>query len=100
MKMKIVGVDIGGTSIKLGLFDETGHASEISEYETNGERGGKYVMEKLIEEIAQFSSIDAIGVSSAGQIHRDTGVLKGSVNIPGSDDLPIKAMLQERFQIP
>ena len=98
--MRIVGADIGGTSIKLGLFDEVGNAIQMMEYETNSARGGRYVMEQLMEKIAQFKQIDAIGVCTAGQVNRHTGVLKNAVNIPESNNLPIKAMLEERFLVP
>lgn len=98
--MNIIGVDIGGTSIQLGVFDKVGKLDQFMEYETNRERGGQYVIEQLIKKISSLGPIDAIGVSTAGQVQRETGLLKGSVNIPHLDELPMKTILEHHFNVP
>jgi len=99
--MRIVGVDIGGTSIKLGVFDEQGRAEKVTEYDTDSIRGGRYVLDKIMENISLLGEVDAIGVSTAGQVDRETGVIvKGSVNIPNSTGLQVKNILEERFEVP
>lgn len=99
--MKIVGVDIGGTSIKLGVVDEKGNFEHSLEYDTESAKGGKYVLETLITQIEKFEGIDAIGISTAGQVDRERGMLvEESANIPGTAGLQIKATLQEHFNIP
>lgn len=96
--MKIVGVDIGGTTIKLGLFDETGKAIERKEYATDN---GDTLLKKLIAEIDMFENFEAIGISAAGQIDPIHGVIvMGSVNIPGMDGVRIKDILEEQFNVP
>src|SRR5690625_1829874 len=99
--MRIVGVDIGGTAIKLGVCDEQGRAEKVTEYDTDGIRGGRYVLEKIMENISLLGDVDAIGVSTAGQVDRETGVIvKGSVNIPSSTGLQVKNILGGRFEVP
>lgn len=98
--MRIVGVDIGGTSIKLGVFNEKGQEEQIIEYDTNSERGGNYVLDTIIENVATLGDIDAIGISSAGQIDNKRGIIGGSVNIPGATDLRVKEILEAQFQVP
>lgn len=98
--MKIVGVDIGGTLIKLGLFDASGNEHETMTYDTNGIDGGHALIEQLMEKIDQFQQFDAIGVCTAGQVHRQTGTLKNAVNIPDSANIQMKALLEQRFRVP
>lgn len=95
--MRIVGVDIGGTSIKMGLFDETGHVIERKDFATDV---GDSVMENIIDQISMFDDFDAIGISAAGQIDPINGVLMGSVNIPGLAGVRIKDMLEKKLEVP
>ena len=71
--MKIVAVDIGGTSIKLGLSDENGNIEVFKEYDTESKKGGPYIVEKLIQIISEFEDFDAIGISTAGQVNSEEG---------------------------
>lgn len=99
--MRIVGVDIGGTSIKLGVVDEKGNFEHSLEYDTESAKGGQYVLEMLIKQIEHLGKIDAIGISTAGQVDRERGMLVAeSANIPGTAGLQIKAPLEDHFKIP
>lgn len=97
--MRVVGVDIGGTSIKLGVVNEKGDFEKSLEYDTESEKGGQHVLQKLIEKIEQLGDIDAIGISTAGQVDRENGVLVESVNIPDTLNLALKARLEEHFNV-
>lgn len=98
--MRVVGVDIGGTNVQVGLFDEMGEVYRVLEYETNQARGGQYMIKQLIEKITTLGPVDAIGVSVAGQVERDSGILIDAVNISNTNQLPIKAILQHHFHVP
>lgn len=99
--VKIAGVDIGGTSIKLGVVDKAGKFLEEIEYDTESQKGGDYVLETLITKLEQFEGLDAIGISFAGQIDRKQGrIAEESANIPGTAGLEIKARLEKHFNIP
>jgi len=99
--MNIVGVDIGGTSIKMGLIDAEGNIKKFHEYATESEKGGPYVIERLIEEIGKFENFEAIGVSTLGQIDRERGVyVEEAANIPLTNQLPLKKPLVDHFHVP
>ena len=49
MKEYILGVDIGGTTIKLGLFKTEGKLLEKWEIETRKEDQGKYILKDIVE---------------------------------------------------
>ena len=44
MGMKCIGVDIGGTSVKIGLFEVTGELLDKWEVKTRKEDGGSQIL--------------------------------------------------------
>lgn len=51
MGMKCIGVDVGGTSVKIGLFESTGELLEKWEVRTRKEEGGKYILPDVARSI-------------------------------------------------
>ena len=106
---KYIGVDIGGTSIKLGIVDGRGTVLQRLEVEhiTDPERGS--VMERMIrgirklcgEEGLPISDFSGIGVSAAGCIDSVKGVVaENGGNIQGWSRTPVCEKLKEEFRIP
>lgn len=99
--MKIAAVDIGGTSIKFCVTDENGSISVFREYDTESKRGGPYIVETLIETIAMYPNIDAIAISTAGQVDRQTGsIIYANENIPNYTGTQLKTILEGVFNVP
>lgn len=98
--MKILALDIGGTSIKAAVWNE-GNLSDVMEYETNAERGGAYVMERACNILKTLGSCDGIGVSTAGQVDEATGSIRyANENIPGYTGIEVRRILEEYFHVP
>ena len=51
MGKKCIGVDVGGTSVKLGLFEVTGELLKKWEVPTNKEEQGRYIIADIAESI-------------------------------------------------
>lgn len=51
MGMKCIGIDVGGTSVKLGLFETDGTLVEKWEVKTRKEENGKYILRDVAESI-------------------------------------------------
>ena len=51
MGSKCIGVDIGGTSVKLGMFETTGELLFKWEVPTRKEEGGKYILKDVADSI-------------------------------------------------
>ncbi|MRH41161.1 ROK family protein [Aquibacillus halophilus] len=99
--MKLVGVDIGGTSIKLCISNEKGVIEFFKEYDSESKKGGKYLVEKLIKIISEFSDFDAIGISTAGQVDNLKGeITYANENIPNYTGTKLKQILESRFHVP
>ena len=81
--MRIAVLDIGGTSIKSGIWDgET--LSELMERDTNAWEGGARLMERAAEILEEYAPFDAIGISTAGQVDTERGTIYyANDNIPG-----------------
>ena len=101
--------DIGGTSIKLGLVDETGYISFRDEIAYRKELGEETVMQILIRGIKEMlgsegltsTDISGIGVSAAGCINSVTGsVAENGGNIPGWSFTQVTKELTEEFGVP
>ena len=53
MGKKCIGVDVGGTSVKLGIFDVDGVLLKKWEIPTRKEEQGKYVLDDLAASIRE-----------------------------------------------
>jgi glucokinase len=100
-KVKILAVDIGGTSIKACVSDLEGNIENFNEYDTESKKGGKYLVEKLIQIISNYEGFEAIGVSTAGQVDSYTGtIIYANDNIPSYTGTRLKTILEDKFMVP
>ena len=98
--MKIAAVDIGGTSIKSGLWDQR-ELTQIRETDTNASLGGPHVMQTVLKILEEYGEFDAVGISTAGQVDPDEGrIIYANENIPGYTGTKIRQMITDRFSVP
>ena len=83
------GVDVGGTSVKMGLFDETGKILDKWEIPTRKENKGASVLPdvarsllaKMAEKGIQEKDLVGIGVGAPGPVDGEGTLVSGAVNI-------------------
>lgn len=88
MDQKCIGVDIGGTSVKLGLFQGDGTLLRKWEIPTRKENGGAYILEdiaasirrQLSEEGLALSDLEGAGMGLPGPVLPD-GHIEFCVNL-------------------
>lgn len=98
--MRTAVLDIGGTMIKAGVYEDNS-LTGVCEYETNASRGGHYVMERAVEILAGFPDIDRIGISTAGQVDSEKGMIRyANSNIPGYTGMEIRSIIESKFKVP
>lgn len=103
----IVGVDIGGTNVVVGLVPmEGGEPRAVRSFETRPERGPEDLVERvadavgraietvLAEEGASEDSVAGMGIGSPGPLDRASGVVLDTPNL-GWKDLPLRDLLSE-----
>lgn len=109
MKKYAFGVDVGGTTVKLGLFDQEGQVLDKWEIPTNKENGGslilpdvaKSIQDKMQEKGIEKEAVVGVGIGAPGPVDSEGNVYKavnlgwGVFNIPevlgGYLGLPVKA---------
>ncbi|WP_294772650.1 ROK family protein [uncultured Eubacterium sp.] len=99
--MRILCFDIGGTFIKYGLCDENFNLLEKDKIPTLAENGGQSIIERVIEIIEQYDSIDRVAVSTAGQVDSENGIVVYSTdNIPYYTGMRVKSLIENKTGIP
>ncbi len=108
MKELLIGIDLGGTNVKLGLVDVDGNIIASRSFPTQVEQGPQ----DLIERIAHHSfdllqkykySIDRVlcaGIGSPGPLSVDQGQLYKCANLPGYDNFKMRAKLSKALKKP
>ena len=99
-----IGVDLGGTNVRIALGDEEGRIlAKISE-RTEKTKGPEGISEQIARIIRQLeekaeTKIMGIGIGSAGPLDLKKGGLMKPTNIP-YDFVPLVEPLEETFHLP
>ena len=102
----VFGVDIGGTTVKLGFFDTEGNILEKWEIPTRKELGGKYILPDIAESITNLlmekgiekKDVAGVGVGVPGPVDAD-GVVFKAVNL-GWDIFSVSNTLSDLINLP
>lgn len=99
--MKIIGIDIGGTKIAAALIHEKQIIQEYS-VPTPFDQTKEIVVEAISNAIHKLleNDIIGIGIGVPGLVDLNTNEVLDVVNIPSWDRVPLKKILEERFQKP
>ena len=95
----VFGVDIGGTTVKLGLFDISGNVLDKWEIPTRTENGGVNILpdiadsvrDKMSEKNINKEDVAGVGVGAPGPVDGE-GIIHKSVNL-GWDEMNLKEEL-------
>jgi len=99
-----LGVDVGGTSIKIGIVDDAGrslaHGKIATEHEKGAADGVARILEfssgLLAEAGVNWDDIHAIGLGTPGTMDVKEGKLLHMPNMSGWDFFPIQSYLQDQ----
>lgn len=102
-----VGIDLGGTTIKVGLCNEEGELVHKFEGPTESSRGADHIIDNIVDYVKscveesdfEWSQVAGIGAGIAGFLDIEKGFIKLSPNI-GIRNVPLKDILEERLGIP
>lgn len=102
---KFICIDIGGTSIKYGVIDESGEIITKSSIDTEAkEKGGSGILEKVKYIISQYIDryiVDGVCISTAGMVDPDEGKITFALPhlIPGYTGMELKKEVETEFNL-
>jgi len=104
---KYIGIDLGGTNIKVGLVDETGTIVHKKSIKTQAERTGEAIVADMarvtLEVIAEAgctqSDVESIGIGSPGTPNNKTGELIVAYNLPFRH-MPMRREMKKTVSLP
>jgi len=101
-----IGVDLGGTNLRVAAVTEDGKLLEKVTLGTQVSRGRDAVIDAMCEAIlgllAKFSAANLLGVGIGvpGIIDKRSGLLRESPNLPGWEDYPVRDEIERRLKAP
>lgn len=97
----IIGIDLGGTSIKGGRIEGECIVKQASA-DTQASLGGDVTMGVLKGVIAELFTEEtaAIGIGVPSVVDREKGIVYNVQNIAGWDEVPMKSILEKEFGVP
>lgn len=99
-----VGVDLGGTAIKVGICNQEGELLHTYEGPTEKEKGPETVIDNIVKYVRyiveqspyEWEHVVGVGAGVAGFTDLRSGVILLAPNI-GFRDVPIRAILEDRL---
>ena len=102
-----IGVDLGGTNLRIAAVDGNGKVLEQITTGTEVTRGRDQVIAEMCNSIRGLMTkfrgsghLAGIGIGIPGIIELQTGMLRESPNLPGWHDYPVKEEIEQRLGAP
>ncbi len=109
MKKYVVGVDVGGTNIKLGVVGPSGKVIARNSFATKPFASNRIKLIAALSSEIQASIITAglskkqiagVGIGLPGLVDYEKGIVRFLPNIPGWRGVHLKSILQKRVKLP
>lgn len=102
---KYLCIDIGGTSVKYGVYCRNKFFLTENSFPTKAWLGGTSIINRTVELaskiLEKYSDIVGICISTAGMVDCSTGIISyASSLIPGYTGMPVKKIFEEKFSLP
>lgn len=103
----LIGIDLGGTNVNVGVVDHAGtvitkHARPLEKPETRSDvLEGIYrtTEETLSRAGMKTDQIKALGIATPGTLDIEHGVVVSASNLPEWENVPLRELLRKRFGI-
>lgn len=103
----VIGADLGGTKIELGLVDPADRIIARKRIPTEDEGGAASVVERIAASVAELAAhlpaqgrIVAMGMCTPGPVDHVNGILLDPPNVQGLHYAPLGSLLSTRLGIP
>jgi len=108
MAKRYVGIDLGGTNLKLGLVSAAGEVLASHSVPTEADRGPAHVLSRMAAAVGDLcakaglraADAAAVGVGSPGPVDTARGVVLQTPNMAGWKNVPVTAVLRKKLRRP
>ncbi len=102
MSIQYLGIDVGGTNVKMGIVDaQGGKISNFYSHDTISWRESGHFVERFGDAVAlqllSFKNVTKVGVGLPGMINRERTIPIEITAIPELNGVPLVAQLTQRF---
>lgn len=105
---KVIGIDLGGTSAKIGILNQSGEVESKWTIETDISEEGIHIVPNIIHSLQenlnkqQLTATDilGIGMGSPGNVNRANGTVIGAYNLNWKTLQPIREQIEEALGVP
>lgn len=105
MSRLAIGVDLGGTNLRIAAVDEHGHLAEKVTLGTKVSLGRDHVINDMCDAIQRVqekyknsAQLTGIGIGVPGIIDMRSGLVRESPNLPDWADYPVRAEIERRLK--
>lgn len=108
----VIGVDIGGSVVRVAAINTQGELLALRESPIEARRGPQAGLERIagmIEELLRDESVEGaaqttflrgIGIGCTGPVDPVQGVVNNPFTLPTWENVPLRTWLEERFSVP
>src|SRR5262245_18042048 len=105
---RYVGLDVGGTSMKAGVVDDTGQVLSSVQLPTEAAKGQEHGLQQMAQAIRQaataakldLNQVAAIGVATPGLMDIPAGVILEPPNLRPWKTVPVRQAIADAFGLP
>lgn len=99
--MYFLGFDVGGSSVKFAVLDESGQFYDRGSFRTPETLEDFYTQLAIAKnKLSEHYTLAGIGFSLPGAVNETTGIIGGSSALPYIHDFPILQVLEEQLGLP
>lgn len=108
MSKKLLGIDLGGTTVKFGILTAEGSVQEKWAIETNTLEDGRHIVPNIIESLKHrlamygltADDFIGIGMGSPGAVDRKNKMVTGAFNLNWADTQEVGSVIEKELGIP
>lgn len=105
MKEVVVGIDLGGTYVRVGVFQSNSSLLTVLQQPIEAQKGGEAGVQRIMSMIDQAlkeseGSLLGIGMGSTGPVDSARGLIQNPYTLPGWENVPVLQPLISHFQVP
>ena len=99
--MPVVGIDLGGTQLRVAVADNRGRVRTVVREATEAHRGRQHVIDRIVGAVASALDQDgtparrvsALGIGLPGPVDPAAGLVLSPANLPGFHNVPLNRIL-------